>query len=326
MSDKTKIEWTDEVWNPIAGCSIKSSGCDNCYAMTMAHRLEAMGLPKYQGTTRKSGNRTIWTGKINFDGNALLNPLLWKKPRRIFVNSMSDLFHENVKDEWIDQVFAVMGLCPQHTFQILTKRPERMRDYINSRKKNIYMAGQWIYAPNNETPMFSWPFKNVWLGVSVEDQKTADERIPYLFDTPAALRWISAEPLLGTIDLWEWLPDRELDEVGGIDWVVVGGESGPKSRPMHPNWARSLRDQCKAAGVAYFFKQWGEWISVYDRDNDDPDWRNVPKIKNNNERFINMEGGHGFHGQHVHFIKKAGKKKAMQMMPGEVIQQYPGDV
>ncbi|MBL4800287.1 MAG: phage Gp37/Gp68 family protein [Emcibacter sp.] len=364
----SKIKWTDETWNPIAGCTVISSGCDNCYAMRMAYRLEAMGLSNYQGTTRKNASgRTLWTGKINFDEKALLKPLSWKNPRMIFVNSMSDLFHENVPDEWIDKVFAVMAFCPQHTFQILTKRPERMRDYINKKGRNflIGMACGEIYYEYHDadavTPRLEagykniditgWPMSNVWLLVSVEDQKTANERILYLLNTPAAVRGVSIEPALSEIDL-ECIDDGLRDgchltfnaltgmahdgyeSISGIfdnpdpklDWVIVGGESGPNARPMHPEWARSLRDQCKAANLPFFFKQWGEWSVKYDRDKDDPDWRDVPNTKNNNERFINIEGGHGFHGERVCFIKKVGKKKAGNILDGEVIQQMPGDV
>ncbi|PCI47175.1 MAG: hypothetical protein COB49_07505 [Alphaproteobacteria bacterium] len=379
MTAKTKIEWTQETWNPIAGCSVISSGCDNCYAMQMAYRLEAMGLDKYQGTTRKNASgRTLWTGEIKFDEKALMKPLSWKDPRRIFVNSMSDLFHEDVQNEWIDQIFSVMALCPQHTFQILTKRPERMRDYIMSRDNVIHqkysnVRGSYTIGfltkylttdPTLNNPKYRklhdnghiwqvwqetlsnpaaerlyarWPLPNVWLGVSVEDQKTAEERIPFLLDTPAAVRWISAEPLLGMIDLtriWAKMPSggkclcntlrRNCDD--NLDWVVVGGESGPNARPMHPEGPRSLRDQCKGTNVPFFFKQWGEWLSVYDRDKDDPGWRRIPESKDNNTRFINLEGGHGFHGQKVHFIAKVGKKAAGHLLDGEVIQQYPGDV
>jgi protein gp37 len=286
---KTSIEWTQRVWNPIVGCSIVSPGCTNCYAMKMAARLEAIQLAEHElgkrpilgpycGTTKKVNGNAVWTGEINRASNeTLLQPLKRRKPTTYFVNSMSDLFHEDVPDEWIDQVFAVMALCPQHIFQVLTKRAARMRDYVCKR------GGDWMVVlpdahPAGHLPITKheviarigdttpehralyraqatqWPLPNVQLGVSIERQKEADERIPLLLQTPAAVRFISAEPLLGPLDVQLWMLTYP-----SLDWVIVGGESGPGARPMHPVWARSLRDQCAAAGVPFFFKQWGEW-------------------------------------------------------------------
>ena len=275
MAD-TKIEWAERVWNPIIGCSVISPGCTNCYAMRMAARLEPMGNARYAGLTRHTKAGAVWTGEVRLFKEALTLPLRWKRPRRIFVNSMSDLFHEDVPDEWIDRVFAVMALAPQHTFQVLTKRAERMRAYLTK-------PGRWAHVDEamDHFSLDVWntldgperlPLPNVHLGVSVEDQARADERIPHLLATPAAVRWISAEPLLGPVDL-RFLqpgdPPVEIDALAGthgvyrphggenasLDWVVVGGESGPGARPMHPDWARSLRDQCAAAGVPFFMKQ-----------------------------------------------------------------------
>ncbi len=251
MADKTGIEWTDATWNPIAGCSIVSKGCTNCYAMKQAARLEAMGQAKYAGLTKTVNGKPVWTGKIAVAGKGFDQPLRWTKPRRIFVNSMSDLFHESVADETIDRVFDVMRQCERHVFQILTKRPDRMRDYY-FRKGTPDDPGQDWYQPN------------IWLGVSVEDQATADQRIPILLDTPAALRWISAEPLLGPLDVSQWLDHHKVAGTGNrwhlpLDWIVAGGESGPDARPMHPDWIRSVRDQCATRAVLFFFKQWGEW-------------------------------------------------------------------
>jgi len=295
MSDQTGIEWTDATWNPVAGCAVISPGCTNCYAMRMAARLERMGQAKYAGLTQQSKAGPVWTGKIALDDAALTQPLRWKKPRRIFVNSMSDLFHDGVADDFIDKVFAVMALTPQHTYQVLTKRADRMREYLSKKTRKLPIA----YAaceinerlhphltPNQISAMTNaqepaWPLPNVWLGVSVENQKFADERIPLLLDTPAAIRWISAEPLLGPIDLVNLHPrdDITVDAIRGqmvtregdysgdeprLDWVVVGGESGPDARPIHPDWARALRDQCAADEVPFFFKQWGEWLDERD--------------------------------------------------------------
>ncbi len=267
MGDKTAIEWTDATWNPTIGCSIVSPGCTNCYAMKMAARIERMGGSggaMYAGMTRPSKAGAVWSGKVRLVEGALDRPLQWRKPRRIFVNSMSDLFHEALSDEAIDKVFAVMALAPRHTFQVLTKRAERMRDYMatwpmdGQPDRIAVLARDIAYSfgrgQQGNCGVVARPLPNVWLGVSVEDQTRADERIPHLLTTPAAVRFLSCEPLLGPVDL------RRLDVPGlGIDWVIAGGESGSGARPMHPDWARALRDQCGASGVPFFFKQWGEF-------------------------------------------------------------------
>ncbi|MFN3473527.1 MAG: phage Gp37/Gp68 family protein [Blastomonas sp.] len=303
----TTIEWTEATWNPIAGCTVHSPGCTNCYAMRTAARLANIPAtaPVYAGLTQPSKAGPVWTGKVAVNESTMLAPLRRRKPTMYFVNSMSDLFHEAVPDEVIDRVFAVMALCPQHTFQVLTKRSERMRAYLTT-GRSIYVWRQTreLGLPELERAKrldsavrrrVFLPLANVWLGVSVEDQKRADERIPDLLATPAAVRFLSCEPLLGPVSLEEaWHGESALDsecwgECGwcvkgypplhncrdnrqseadwmkgrsGIDWVIVGGESGPGARPMHPQWARSLRDQCAAAGVPFFFKQWGEWKAL----------------------------------------------------------------
>lgn len=261
MGDKSSIEWTEATWNPVAGCSIISPGCTNCYAMKMAARIEAMDatlghVPHYRGLTKRTKAGAVWTGKMAVAPDSILTlPLRWKRPRRIFVNSMSDLFHEGVADETIDRVFAVMALAPHHTFQVLTKRAERMMGYMagNAVRDSALAAGS------------PWPLPNVWLGVSAEDQRRAEERIPHLLATPAAVRWVSAEPLLGPLRLDGWLRSKPHDVT--LDWLVAGGESGPGARPPHPDWFRSLRDQCAAAGVPYFFKQWGNFHPSAEHDN-----------------------------------------------------------
>ena len=299
MKHNTAIEWTHipgyrgETWNPIVGCSIASKGCTNCYAMRFANnRLDGNPkTPHYAGTTEKVNGNPVWTGKVALASEkTLLKPLSWREPRSIFVNSMGDLFHEDVPDEWIDQVFAIAALCPQHIFIILTKRAERMQKYCKAlgksqSKKRIDQA---IESIGIQKAFFyhlgdiGWQLPNVWLGVSTEDQATADERIPYLLSTPAAVRFVSCEPLLSNITL-EYLHsqiyDCEIDALNGthgivrphggksnkLDWVIAGGESGQNARPMHPDWARSLRDQCQAANVPFFFKQWGEWVDRADQ-------------------------------------------------------------
>lgn len=289
MGANTAIEWTQATWNPIVGCSVISPGCTNCYAMRIAPRLEAMQPGgHYAGTTQRSKAGAVWTGKLAMAPDPILTaPLRRRKPTTYFANSMGDLFHEAVPDEWIDRVFAVMVLSPQHTFQVLTKRSARMREYMRPRGTCIPIEWrQEAERLSGEDPgAMRHPLPNVWLGVSTEDQERADERVPDLLASPAAIRFVSAEPLLGPVDLRPWLLAYQcLDCFGGrtrvtgvfydepcpacggsgcetprLDWVIVGGESGPDARPMHPDWARALRDQCVGAGVPFFFKQWGDY-------------------------------------------------------------------
>ena len=278
MGDRTGISWTDATWNPLRGCSRVSAGCAHCYAETVAARFSGPGQP-YDGLLHPTTRG--WNGQLRFIEDALEHPLRWSRPRLIFVNSMSDLFHESVTDEWIDRIFAVMALAPRHTFQILTKRPGHMLEYLDLRTDNREHAiGEQmrIISGGRDPGMPELPLPNVWLGVSVEDQVTADLRIPLLLQCPAALRWLSCEPLLGPVDLervlrrgWSVDPGDgkggfvgQLDMPGQIDWVVVGGESGVCARPMQPEWARMLRDACAAACVPYYFKQWGEWAPADD--------------------------------------------------------------
>jgi protein gp37 len=221
------IEWTEATWNPIAGCKIVSPGCTNCYAMRMAARLQAMGMKKYAGTTRKSGKRHVWTGKVNVDRDALMAPLTWKKPQRIFVNSMSDLFQDKAAEKFIRQVWRVMERAHWHSFQILTKRPERMLALLS----------------RPDFPVLP----NVWLGTSVESDDYL-ERIAMLRRVPARVRFISFEPLLGPI------LDPDLSD---IHWAIVGGESGPRARRMQEWWVGELHEACERQRVAFFFKQWG---------------------------------------------------------------------
>jgi protein gp37 len=259
MSTSSKIEWTETTWNPVLGCDRVSPGCDNCYAITQARIRGANPNPKvaeaFVGLTHETGTRVDWTGQVNLLPERLMQPTKWRKPRRVFVNSLADMFHDDVPDSFIDSVFAVMADCPQHTFQLLTKRHARMRSYLSR----------------------TWPepLPNVWVGVSAEDQHWATIRVHALLATPAAVRWVSAEPLLGPIDLRNLrlgngpVIDALCGDVksskgeiyaacpGSVSWVVAGGESGAGARPMHPDWARALRDQCSAAGVPFFFKQWG---------------------------------------------------------------------
>lgn len=226
MAD-TSIEWTDATWNPVAGCAIVSSGCTNCYAMRMGARLEAMGHEKYRGLTRRSGGRAKWTGKVYCDEKALTIPQTWSKPRLVFVNSMSDLFHEDVPESFVRRVWRVMEETPRHTYQILTKRPERMLDIV--KVEHLPVLG------------------NVWLGTSVEDGAVL-ERIHQLRQVPAAVRFVSFEPLIGSV---------AAADLAGIHWAIIGGESGPNARPMLEAWVDEVEELCRRSGAAFFFKQWG---------------------------------------------------------------------
>lgn len=223
---ETSIEWTDATWNPVAGCTVMSAGCTNCYAMRMAARLEAMGLAKYTGLTRKSGGRAKWTGEIHLDEAALQVPFRWRRPRRVFVNSMSDLFHPGVTDEFVRRVWDVMKRTPRHTYQILTKRPDRMDAILRQGFEVL---------------------PNVWLGTSVEDSQVLD-RLDQLRDVPAALRFVSFEPLIGSV---------AAADLRSIHWAIIGGESGPNARPLNPCWVDEIYNKCEDAGTTFFFKQWG---------------------------------------------------------------------
>ncbi len=226
---ETQIEWTDATWNPVAGCSLASAGCKNCYAMQMARRLEAMGVDKYKGLTQKRGKNITWNGIVREDNASLLIPYKWKKAREIFVNSLSDLFHEDVSDEFILSVWKVMQETPQHNYQILTKRPERMRQITTEKIGNV--------------------LPNVWLGTSVESSEVID-RIDDLRKTPAAIRFISFEPLIDSVGMVN---------LRNIHWAIVGGESGSKARPIKEEWIDEIHAQCYAFDTAFFFKQWGSW-------------------------------------------------------------------
>ena len=293
----TKIEWCQETWNPVTGCSHAGSpGCDHCYAKRMAQRLKGRyGYPKDDPF------------KVTSHPDRLDQPLKWEKPRRIFVVSMGDLFHEDVKYEWTDSIWSRMAKCPQHTFLVLTKRPERMSEFVS------------------EVGVFNYDvLPNLWLGVTAENQATADERIPILLQIPAAVRFVSVEPMLSEIWIQNYLNLYEpttgkpgVKIVGAdmfgyqqkrfIDWVIVGGESGPCARPMHPDWARSIRDQCKAAGVPFFFKQWGKWMWWYKG--------GMPFIKGKIRKIHKWANGSNSFN--------VGKKKAGRILDGRTWDEYP---
>ena len=306
MSDNTPIEWADATVNAINGCSILTPGCAHCYAMKLAG-TRLRNHPSRAGLTDDSKAGPVWNGKVRLHEPALLQPLKWRRPRTIFWNAHGDTFHHAVPDIWIDRMFAVMALTPQHQHLVLTKRSARMRIYVESDGRAGHIINEALAI--KELPHhWHWPLPNVWLGVSVEDQARANNRIPELLQTPAAGRFLSCEPLLGPIDLarifdpyadecytgeisrgrlnaltgtyyvecpeddGSWVhccgpdaPQRGFDPNGRwegngrIHGVIVGGESGPGSRPMHPDWARQIRDDCAAASVDFHFKQWGNW-------------------------------------------------------------------
>ncbi len=272
MGDKTGIEWADATWNPVVGCSKVSPGCDNCYAIGVSARMIAN--PKvdgYDGTVAGGD----WTGQINLLRDRLDQPLRWKRPRRIFVNSMSDLFHPDVPDEFINDVFGVMAKADWHQFQVLTKRPQRMREYFN------------------RGPQPTFPPPNVWLGTSIESNHYMF-RSEHLAAIPAAVRFLSLEPLLGP------LPSLDLDN---IDWVIVGGESGTNARPMHPEWVLDIRDRCTEANVPFFFKQWGEWTL------------DIPRPGSNQTVIDVHDDGK--------VMRRVGKKAAGHTLGGQTWNQYP---
>lgn len=272
----SKIEWTDVTWNPVTGCDKVSQGCKNCYAEVMHKRLMGMFPKKYMKP---------FLGNIQLHPKELEKPARWRKPRMVFVNSMSDLFHKDVPFPFIQHVFAVMATYTDHTYQIVTKRADRMLEFFH------HMQGVMDRVFDGKVGKIQ-PLANVWLGVSCEDQKTAEERIPLLLQCPAAIHFVSCEPLLGPID----------HVTPSIKWVICGGESGHHARPMHPDWVRSLRDQCAAAGVPFFFKQWGEWNP------DDFDTTIARRVD-----------------EHGTLMYKVGKKRSGNLLDGKRYLEFPNE-
>jgi protein gp37 len=357
MSDHTHIEWTDATWNIITGCSVVSAGCKHCYAMKLAGtRLQHH--PSRVSLTTDTAAGPVWNGQVRFNEEWLDQPMRWKNPRRIFVCAHGDLFHESVPDHWIDRVFAVMALTPRHTFQVLTKRADRMnrylRDSVRLRGRVLGVAWEMLghlpkYKHEGITER-AFPLANVWVGVSVEHQEAANKRIHLLLQTPAAVRWVSAEPLLGPVRLdrlerrsqpvnasrdqpddrsdWTYIDDAltgfQANKCGGttgakLDWVVCGGESGTNARPMHPDWARALRDQCAAAGVAFLFKQWGAWGPAYQKGGGLVDYGPT------RERQLNITTNRLPNGMLNHVVSNVlvGKKLAGRLLDGVQHDGYP---
>jgi len=331
VADNTKIEWADATLNYANGCSLASPGCTNCYAMKQAHRVDVR-----RGLTVQSKGGMVWTGEVRMNDKALHQALAWKRGRKIFWNAHGDIFHENVTDEQIDRQFAACALSPQHIHMILTKRSARMREYLSrpgvevriglealgmaieakaSNSRSLLGAGVKIKGSDiNPGALVTWPLPNVWLGVSVEDQQRADVRVPDLVGTSAAVRFISAEPLLGPVDLRRWL--RRLQ------WVITGGESGQNARPLHPLWPETLQQQCANFGVAYLHKQWGEWMPVeyVEGAGEDFDYRfldgsgRLASSYGTMPRFIEAHG--------TDFVR-IGKKAAGRMLDGREWSEFP---
>jgi len=320
---KSKIEWTEETWNPLIGCDKVSAGCKNCYAIKTA--WIRMHNPKmaerYAGVVEKTAAGQLnWTGKVNMINEAFLKPVNQKKPTIYFVNSMSDLFHESVPFEFINAVFMVMSDADHHIYQILTKRPERMVEFFEWKKQEFGIIWQ--------------PKPNVWLGVSVEDQKSADNRIPLLLQVPCSIRFLSCEPILGPIEIYkllaygEWALNIDVHQTQKLHWVIAGGESGARATPMHPDWVRSLRDQCASAGVAFFFKQWGEYAPyrtkaaysenrplMFLEQNGEVSW-----WAGDDDTTINYSTNYTGNGQPM---DKVGKKAAGRLLDGKLYDEYP---
>lgn len=346
MGGKTKIEWTDVTWNPVTGCSKESEGCRHCYAESLARRFREDFKP---WTTPNAAHN------VRLHPERFEQPLHWRKPRRVFVCSMGDLFHVRVPFGYIDDVFCIMAEAKQHTFQILTKRPDRMKDYIYSLLIRLHHKEN---APGGvRTLDWRWPLPNVWLGVSAEDQKTFDERVPLLLQTPAAKRFVSLEPLLRPIDLRrvriippkrprgtvrpiaDWiecdpLERTAIDELGvqypvkqGLDWVIVGGESGPGARPMHPDWVRDIRDQCQAADIPFFFKQWGAWVAASSehRCTGMRQWGTLDIEGNWFPVTTPWNGRQGLDSETNEYVMvRVGKKRAGRVLDGRTWDEMPG--
>lgn len=384
MSGNSNIEWTQKTWNPVTGCTKVSPGCAHCYAETIDHRFDHDKVGKLPWAFPASrGGRGV-----TLHPERLGDPLRWRKPSLVFVNSMSDLFHEDVPDDFIARCFVAMMLAKNQTFQVLTKRPDRMANLLPRLKAlmrdEMYRAIGLHYDEGEPEPWYffrqgrhhgapreywierwysdhtdndlknphldwrNWPLRNVWMGVSVENQLWADRRIPYLLETPAAVRFLSCEPLLGPVDLSPWLTTGYCANCGDgqpygrccdepiridddpLDWVITGGESGPKARPMHPDWARSLRDQCQAAGVPFFFKQWGAWRPLEWEDmNYDKHEFGYSKYQVRRLEPADMHDYYGPDGQvkgqigTMPCVIKVGKKSAGRLLDGRTWDEMP---
>lgn len=347
---KSNIEWTDRTWNPVIGCSKISTGCNNCYAEKMAHRLKAMGTKGYENEFAV----TLHPDRID-------DPLKRRKPTVYFVCSMGDLFHDDVPFEFIDKILTTILRSPRHTYLILTKRPERMKEYFTKWHQDYEMDDAEAYASCRPPAIYDGKIKNLWLGVTAENQEHADKRIPILLDTPAFKRFVSIEPMLSKINLFGLMPSRERDDklssvqlsmgvdavyddrlyinalrgeskwyhrgenienqTNKLDWVICGGETGAYARGLHPDWVRSLKDQCEETQTPFFFKKWGEWIPIEET------WKidNAKRLQKN-EQWVNLNGGSGFHGAKIWRVKKVGRSSERYLIDGKEYRQFPKEI
>lgn len=338
MGERSKIEWTDATWNPVTGCTAVSEGCANCYARRMAYRFRG-----------RCGYPTDDPFRVMIHPERLDQPLHWRKPRRVFVCSMSDLFHEELFDEGTYSQFGYdilgrMAECPQHTFIVLTKRPHLAATALAFMEQAYEQSNVDRLEGVRIGPLLDWPLPNLWLGVTAENQERADERTPVLLQIPAAVHFVSVEPMLGPVRGPWWGSQRFDPNLGapipqgrarcierpGIDWIICGGETGPGARPMHPQWARDLRDQCKAAGVPFFFKQWGEWVIHRPRPAGDlgGDIRSGrltivhPSGESDAQVFERTHGHNTIPGSR--FMERVGRKAAGRLLDGQLHEEVPG--
>lgn len=353
MAGDTNIEWARKVLNAVVGCTVLSPGCTNCYAMKMAWRVQAMAAGRgqtssYDGLTQQTKAGAVWNGEVRLVEKALLEPYRWRRPERVFVDSMGDLFHPSVPDRWIDLHYALFALTPRHTYMPLTKRPERRLAYLADPNRLLRMAELVVDHPTGrrrlvdliDLVVFTEPLPNVWEGISVEDQDRLNERAEDFARTPAALHWISAEPLLGELDFCNiQLPGRRnLDLLAGVitrdgvgldfvrpaGLVIVGGESGPKARPMHPDWARMARDACAAAGVPFFFKQVGAWRTVEVIEGDTAGFRYMAADGLADDALRAREDAAGSHDRTAWYFANVGKTAAGRTLDGALHDAMPG--
>lgn len=355
----SKIEWTNETWNIITGCSIASAGCKNCYAMREAGAGRVKNHPSRIGLTKEVKGKHVWTGELRFNEDWLLDPYRWRKPRRIFVCAAGDLFHENGRQEWLDLIYGIMALSPQHQFQVLTKRADIMRAYVEKlqhRAMDIVKAlvehfGEDKFKEKDlqiaALRISQGPLEQIWHGVSAEDQATADERIADLLWTPSAVHWVSYEPALGGINFSAVAPTLPAhkqngfwidamrgkiirsdgavvtDAPGRLDWIVAGGESGSGARPTFPGWFYELRDECLEAGVAFNFKQWGNWRPKLMKDGER---MTLPAPDDKKLAFIGPEGNRLNGPGMGKLMERVAKKEAGRLLEGRIWDEYPREL
>ena len=333
MSANTKIEWCDHTFNPWEGCQKTSPGCDNCYAEARNARFGGGTAINFgPGAPRRRTSAANWALPKRWNAQADAFMALHGRRQRVFCASLADVFDNAVDPQWRADLFGLIQQTPNLDWLLLTKRIGNVRG----------MLAELAHGSDPDLTLLDMmPLPNVWIGATIVNQAEADRDIPKLLQVPARVRFLSMEPLLGPVDLtslrpqlfaakanalsgvWKWDGGPRTTESPPLDWVIVGGESGPNARPMHPDWARSLRDQCAAAGVPFLFKQWGEHDLSYDRERDDPDYQRCHSMERLPGRWINLAGGHGFNGQRVHYAHRVGKKAAGRLLDGRTWDGFP---